>query len=124
MDTVHEHQPPMEIRLKKNRRTLSVAFSAADIFSLPAEYLRVQSPSAEVKGHGPGQEVLVYGKKDVSITSLEPVGEYALKIIFSDGHSTGLYTWTYLKELGQEMPMRWQAYLEKLEEQGKSRDVA
>ena len=113
--------PPMEIRLKKDRRTLSVAFSALEIYALSAEYLRTQSPSAEVKGHGVGQEVLVYGKQDVEITGLEPVGEYALKIIFSDKHSTGLYTWRYLKELGEQQDVRWQGYLRQLEEQGKSR---
>lgn len=119
-----ENLQPLEVRLKKDRRTLSVAFSSIDIYALPAEYLRVSSPSAEVKGHGSGQETLVYGKQDVSIANLEPVGDYALKIIFSDGHSTGLYTWNYLKQLGEEQPARWQVYLDKLEQQGRSRNAS
>ena len=114
--------PPQEIRLKKDKKTLSVAFSAAEIYPLRAEYLRVNSPSAEVKGHGIGQEKLVFGKKNVEITSLEPVGSYALKITFNDGHDTGFYQWDYLKNLGETYENRWPAYLEQLEQKGLSRD--
>ena len=85
------------------------------------EYLRVESPSAEVKGHGPGQEVTVPGKRHVTISGLEPVGHYAVRIIFNDGHSTGLYTWAFLRELGRTHDARWQAYLGKLAAQKLSR---
>ena len=113
---------PLEIRLKENRRTLSVAFSSREIYVLPAEYLRVHSPSAEVKGHGKGQEKLVTGKQSVEISSLEPVGNYALKIIFDDGHDTGFFTWQYLKELGAEKEAYWQRYLEKVQISGGDRE--
>lgn len=106
---------PLEVRLKENRRTLSVAFSAREIYALPAEYLRVYSPSAEVKGHGQGQEKLVLGKKDVCISQVEVVGNYALKIRFSDGHDTGIFSWEYLNELGVDYASYWQRYLELIE---------
>jgi DUF971 family protein len=106
--------PPEEIRLKNQGRTLEMQYGANEIYSLSAEYLRVESPSAEVKGHGPGQEVTVFGKKNVRILRLAPVGHYALRIIFDDHHDTGLYTWGYLRELGRDEKTRWPAYLQKL----------
>ena len=92
---------PMEIRLRKDRRSLSIAFNAAEIYQIPAELLRVESPSTEVQGHGPDEKKVVTGKEDVEINGIEPVGNYAVKLVFSDGHSTGIYTWDYLKELGE-----------------------
>ena len=104
---------PTEIRLRRGARVLAVSFSDGSRFELPFEYLRVHSPSAEVKGHGPGQEVLVTGKQDVGIRAVEPVGQYAVKLVFDDGHDTGLYTWKYLAELGRERPQKWARYLER-----------
>ena len=112
---------PTEIRQAKDGRTLRVAFDDGHTFVLDAEYLRVESPSAEVKGHGPGQEQLVPGKRNVTIIRLEPVGSYAVRIIFSDGHSTGLFTWPYLWKLGVEHTSIWNDYLAKLEAAGLSR---
>ena len=106
--------PPEEIRLKDHGRILEVQYGPNEIYALAAEYLRVESPSAEVKGHGPGQEVTVPGKKNVRILQLTPVGHYALRIIFDDSHDTGLYTWGYLRELGRDEKTRWPTYLEKL----------
>jgi DUF971 family protein len=100
-----------EIRLRRASRVLEVTFSDGSRFELPFEYLRVHSPSAEVKGHGPGQEVLVLGKENVGITTIEPVGQYAVKLVFDDGHDTGLYTWKYLHELGRERTEKWARYL-------------
>ena len=100
-----------EIRLRRASRLLEVTFSDGSRFELPFEYLRVHSPSAEVKGHGPGQEVLVLGKEGVGITAIEPVGQYAVKLVFDDGHDTGLYTWKYLRELGVEQASKWAEYL-------------
>lgn len=102
-----------EIRLRRAARVLEVSFADGSRFGLPFEYLRVHSPSAEVKGHGPGQEVLVLGKENVGITAVEPVGQYAVKLVFDDGHDTGLYTWKYLHELGREHAVKWQRYLER-----------
>lgn len=113
---------PTELRAKPNGTHLVITFENGEAFELPAEFLRVESPSAEVKGHGKGQEVTVPGKRNVSITSLEPVGNYAVRIIFSDGHSTGLYSWSLLLELGREQDQLWLAYLDKLEAEGLSRD--
>ncbi|HEX2139443.1 MAG TPA: DUF971 domain-containing protein, partial [Woeseiaceae bacterium] len=96
-----EHTP-VEIRLRKGARVLAIEFDNGKHFELPFEYLRVHSPSAEVKGHGPGQEVLVTGKEAVRVATIEPVGHYAIRLVFDDGHNTGLYTWKYLYELGQE----------------------
>ena len=109
---------PTDIRLRKKSRLLTVTFDDGREFELPFEYLRVYSPSAEVKGHGPGQEVLQTGKENVQVAGLEPVGHYALRIIFDDGHDTGLYTWAYLYELGAEQAGRWQSYLDRLSEAG------
>ena len=104
---------PTEIRLRRASRVLEVCFADGERFELPFEYLRVHSPSAEVKGHGPGQEVLVLGKEHVGIKAIEPVGQYAVRLVFDDGHDTGLYTWKYLHELGREQPSRWARYLER-----------
>lgn len=112
---------PEEIRLRDGGRLLSLRFADGSGFDLGAEYLRVESPSAEVKGHGPGQETLVSGKRDVRITSLDPVGTYAVRILFNDGHSTGLYTWDYLVRLGREQQVLWPAYLAKLDAAGLAR---
>ena len=101
---------------------LEVAFEDGARFQLPFEYLRVHSPSAEVKGHGPGQEVLVLGKQDVGIRAVEPVGQYAIKLVFDDGHSTGLYSWDVLEDLGANHDRYWARYLERLAEHGLSRD--
>ncbi|MBV9345224.1 MAG: DUF971 domain-containing protein [Gammaproteobacteria bacterium] len=102
---------PTEIRLRRAARVLEVSFQDGARYALPFEYLRVHSPSAEVKGHGPGQEVLVLGKEGVGIRAVEPVGQYAVKLVFDDGHDTGLYTWKYLRELGVEQASKWAEYL-------------
>jgi DUF971 family protein len=102
-----------EIRLRRAARVLEVSFADGSRFELPFEYLRVYSPSAEVKGHGPGQEVLVLGKEQVGIRAIEPVGQYAVKLVFDDGHDTGLYTWKYLHELGREREAKWARYEER-----------
>jgi len=102
-----------EIRLRRASRVLEVSFADGSRFELPFEYLRVHSPSAEVRGHGPGQEVLVLGKENVGITAVEPVGQYAVKLVFDDGHDTGLYTWKYLHELGRERAANWARYEER-----------
>ena len=99
-----------EIKLRTRSRVLEVAFEDGARFLLPFEYLRVHSPSAEVKGHGPGQEVLVLGKQNVSIKAVEPVGQYAVKLVFDDGHDSGLYSWKYLRELGETHPQMWAVY--------------
>ena len=100
-----------EIRLRRATRVLEVSFADGSRFALPFEYLRVHSPSAEVKGHGAGEGVLVVGKENVGITAVEPVGQYAVKLVFDDGHDTGLYTWSYLHELGRERESKWARYL-------------
>jgi len=112
-----DHQPS-EIRLQKKSRQLSIDFEDGSEFALPFEYLRVYSPSAEVKGHGPGQETLQTGKENVQVTAVEPVGHYAVRLVFDDGHNTGLYTWNYLYELGAERERRWQSYLDRLNAAG------
>ena len=99
-----------ELRLRTTSRVLQVTFDDGRVFELPFEYLRVHSPSAEVKGHGPGQEVLVTGKQGVGIRAVEPVGQYAVKLVFDDGHDTGLYTWKYLYELGRDRTINWDRY--------------
>jgi DUF971 family protein len=111
MTEAKERPWPTELRLDKSKRMLSVAYDTGERFSLPAEYLRVESPSAEVQGHAPGQKVIVSGKENVAISALEPVGNYAVRIVFDDGHDTGLFSWDYLHELGREQVARWQAYL-------------
>lgn len=113
---------PTEITLHKQSRVLDIAFDDGSRFELPCEYLRVYSPSAEVRGHGPGQEVLQVGKKDVSIEAIEPVGVYAVKLAFSDGHDTGIFSWEYLHELGVKRESNWKTYLARLAQAGKSRE--
>ena len=113
---------PESIKYHRSDRTLEVTFRGEAPVRLSAELLRVFSPSAEVQGHGPGQEVLQTGKAEVGITAIEPVGHYAVQISFDDGHSSGLYTWTYLAQLESERQILWQRYLEKLDDAGASRD--
>jgi len=103
-------------------RTLEVAFDDGQRFALPAEYLRVESPSAEVQGHGPDQKQIVPGRRQVGITAIERVGSYAVRLVFDDLHGSGLFTWDYLYELGSEQDARWAAYLAALESRGLSRD--
>jgi DUF971 family protein len=112
----------LEIRLRTRSRVLEVAFEGGERFELPAEYLRVHSPSAEVQGHGVESAVLITDKENVGIRALEPVGHYAVRLLFDDGHNTGLYTWKYLYELGREQQLRWAAYLRRVEKErpGKS----
>jgi len=110
-----------EIKVRKRSRVLEVAFDDGSRYELPFEYLRVFSPSAEVQGHGPGQEVLQIGKENVMILAVEPVGMYAVKLVFSDGHDSGLYTWSYLHELGRERERKWAGYLERLRKAGAPR---
>ena len=112
---------PTEIKLHQKSRVFEISFSDGSRFELPYEFLRVYSPSAEVRGHGPGQEVLQAGKKDVDIVSLEPVGSYAVQPHFSDGHATGIYSWDYLYELGLNHESMWRSYLERLEAAGARR---
>ena len=107
-----------EIHLHQTSRVLELVFDDGKKFNLSCEYLRVYSPSAEVAGHGPGQEVLQVGKEDINISALEPVGNYAVKIIFDDGHSTGIYTWDYLYDLGANYDLKWRSYLQRLEDAG------
>jgi DUF971 family protein len=114
---------PTEIRLKKAEKRLEIDFDDGTTVRLPAEYLRVESPSAEVQGHGPAQKQLVPGKAQVGIAGLEPVGNYAVRILFDDGHSTGIYSWSYLRTLGAEQETRWRNYLAALHSQGLSRDA-
>ena len=116
-----EEPRPKEIKLRRKSRLLEVSFEGGERFELPFEYLRVYSPSAEVKGHGPGQEVLQFGKENVDVKAVEPVGHYAVRLIFDDGHDTGLYTWKYLHELGSEQPAKWQHYLDRLAQYGYTR---
>jgi DUF971 family protein len=113
---------PTGITLHQKSRVLEIAFADGRSFRLPYEFLRVYSPSAEVRGHGPGQEVLQVGKRNVEIRSLEPVGSYAVQPQFSDGHSTGIYSWDYLYELGETQEKLWSQYLEKLKAANASRE--
>lgn len=109
---------PIEIKLHQRSRLLEVTFDSGDRFELPCEYLRVYSPSADVRGHGPGQGVLQVGKESVGISAIEPVGHYAVRLVFDDGHDTGLYSWEYLFELGRDRERNWAAYLEALARAG------
>ena len=115
-------RPPLELRLDRAARCLVVEFGAGRCWRLPAEYLRVESPSAEVRGHGPGQAKLVHGRRHVAILQVEPVGNYAVRLVFDDLHETGIYTWAYLDQLGEEHPQRWPAYIAALAAKGLSRD--
>jgi DUF971 family protein len=105
---------PLEIKLRRQSRILEVAFDDGKRFELSFEYLRVWSPSAEVRGHGPGQETLQLGKQDVQVVRIEPVGNYAVKLVFDDGHDSGLYAWSYLYELGATHEEKWQHYLDRI----------
>ncbi len=115
---------PTEIKLHQHSRRLEMAFSDGARFTFPFEFLRIMSPSAEVRGHGPGQETLQTGKRDVEIATLEPVGNYALQPTFSDGHATGIYSWDYLYGIGEDQEALWADYLKRLAAAGASRDAA
>jgi DUF971 family protein len=115
---------PTELRLSPDKRTLHVAFEDGTRFALPAEYLRVSSPSAEVQGHSPAERKVLGGKRNVAILAVEPVGNYAVKLGFDDMHDTGLYGWGYLHELGRNYIRRWETYLGELSERGLDRDTA
>lgn len=114
---------PEKIRLLRKSQLLELTYPSGEVFTLSFEFLRVHSPSAEVKGHGPGSEVLQHGKRGVEIISIEPVGNYAAKIHFSDGHNSGLYDWPMLYDYCQKQESMWQDYLHKLALAGKSRDA-
>jgi DUF971 family protein len=113
---------PIEIRLAKDKRSLHIAFDDGAAFDLPAEYLRVTSPSAEVQGHSPAERKTVAGKRDVEIIGVEPIGNYAVKLVFDDLHDTGIYGWNYLHELGAGYAEKWQTYLDELAAKGLSRE--
>lgn len=113
---------PTELRVSKDRKLLTVSFPDHEPFALPAEFLRVLSPSAEVQGHSPEQRVTVPGKRNVVIQKIEPVGNYAVRITFDDSHDTGIFTWDYLHRMGHEKDAMWQAYLEELAGKGLARD--
>lgn len=114
---------PTDIKVRKSARLVEVRFADGAEFSLPFEYLRVYSPSAEVRGHGPGQEILPIGKENVVITSAEPVGRYAVRFIFDDGHDSGLYSWETLYELGRDYKTNWRRYLDRLKNVNYTRKV-
>src|SRR5512139_32057 len=118
----HTTPVPTEIKLHQTSRVLEIAYSDGRAFKLPYEFLRVYSPSAEVRGHGPGQETLQVGKRDVTIAAVEPVGHYAIQPRFSDGHDSGIYSWDYLYELGTDQDALWERYLARLAAAGASRD--
>jgi DUF971 family protein len=113
---------PVEIRVKQAERTLEIDFDDGRRFRFPAEFLRVESPSAEVKGHGTGQQIVVAGRRHVGIVDVEPVGNYAIRIRFDDLHDTGIYSWAYLHDLGLRQDELWSAYLARLAQRGLSRD--
>lgn len=114
---------PTNITFHQVSRTLSLQFDTGEAFDLPCEFLRVFTPSAEARGHGPGQETLQVGKRDVTIERIEPVGNYAVRLVFSDGHDTGLYSWDMLYEFGRHHDELWATYLQKIESVGASRDA-
>jgi len=114
---------PEALTVHGQSRVLEVAFAGGEVFRLPFELLRVYSPSAEVQGHGPGQEVLQTGKREVSIVAVEPVGRYAIQPTFSDGHDSGIFTWGYLYELGRDQDALWARYLQRLADAGVDRDA-
>jgi len=113
---------PTELKLHQKSQLLEIAFADGMQFKLPYELLRVYSPSAEVRGHGPGEEVLQIGKKGIQITHVEPVGSYAVQLVFSDGHDTGIYSWDYFYHLGMNQEAMWTHYLQRMEEARASRD--
>ncbi len=117
-----EQNRPTGIQLHTRSRSLELSWADGSRYDLSCEFLRVHSPSAEVKGHGPGQEVLQTGKLDVAITAIRPIGNYALQLVFDDGHDTGLYSWDYLHYLCTEQATLWQTYLKRLEAAGATRD--
>ena len=122
MTESHESRPwPTELRLSKDKKMLTVAFEGGERFALPAEYLRVKSPSAEVQGHSPDERKTVPGKRNVMILEVQPVGNYAIRPVFDDMHSTGIFSWDYLLELGQSQPRYWQEYLDELAAKGMTR---
>ncbi len=120
--SIRQGDPPTEIIVHRQSRRLEIAFGDDERYSLDFEFLRVHSPSAEVQGHGPGQETLQVGKRDVVVTAVEPVGHYAIKPLFSDGHDSGIFTWTYLRELGRTRDALWSRYLQRLSAAGASRE--
>jgi DUF971 family protein len=113
---------PTELRLAKDKKALSVTFDNGDSFSLDAEYLRVHSPSAEVQGHSPDERKTVPGKRNVAILEVQPVGNYAVRLVFDDLHSTGIFSWDYLSELGRNRERKWRDYIDELAGKGLSRD--
>ena len=115
---------PTELRLAKDRKTLTASFEGGVSFALPAEYLRVKSPSAEVQGHSPDERKTVPGKRNVTILEVQPVGNYAVRLVFDDTHSTGIYSWDYLAELGRKQGQYWQDYLAELAAKSMTRDRA
>lgn len=124
MAGLDKHTPtPTEIKLHKKSRQLEIAFADGKSFTFSHEQLRVFSPSAEVRGHGPGQETLQTGKRNVEIVKIEPVGNYAVQLSFSDGHDTGIYSWDLFYSMGTNLAALWQGYLGRLEEAGASRDI-
>lgn len=122
MSTIGTPPHPTDLTLHQQSRVLEIAFSDGRSFRFPYEFLRVHSPSAEVRGHGPGQEVLQVGKRDVTIRSIEPVGHYAVRPVFSDGHDSGIFAWDYLYDLGNRQDELWRRYLDRLAKAGASRD--
>lgn len=118
----NERPWPTELRLAKDRKVLTVTFDDGQSYALDAEYLRVTSPSAEVQGHSPDERKTVPGKRDVAILEVQPIGNYAVRLVFDDLHSTGIYSWDYLAELGRERARKWQDYLDELAGKGLSRD--
>jgi len=113
---------PTELRLSKDKRTLTLTFEGGESFALPAEYLRVKSPSAEVQGHSADERKTVPGKRKVTILEVDPIGNYAVRLSFDDMHATGIFTWDYLRELGRNQPRFWQEYLDELAAKGMTRD--
>ncbi|AMN41561.1 gamma-butyrobetaine hydroxylase-like domain-containing protein [Rhodoplanes sp. Z2-YC6860] len=113
---------PTELRLAKDRRSLTVSFDSGESYALEAEYLRVLSPSAEVQGHSPAERKTVPGKRQVAILEVQPIGNYAVRLVFDDTHSTGIYSWDYLAELGRDRTAKWQGYLDELKSKGLSRE--
>ena len=113
---------PTELRLAKDRRSLTISFEDGTSFVLPAEYLRVESPSAEVQGHNPDERITVAGKREIGIMEVNPIGNYAVRLVFDDMHSTGIYSWDYFHQLGREHDARWARYLDELEMKKLSRD--
>ena len=122
MDDFDTKHWPTEIRLKQAEKVMEIDFDDGSRFRLPAELLRVESPSAEVQGHGPGQKTVVAGRRHVGIMKVEPIGNYAVRLVFDDMHDTGIYSWKYLYELGANQDARWQAYLDALERLGQTRE--